>query len=119
MNSKKDFPYVVASYLIAVGLFFIISDVLGADYLTLEPPGKYYLFSISIIFIAAGIVAVYLKYQGRLRVAGKSVTEVRLDAIENLTDISMLANIALEETDPKIQQAAEERLRAVSNEGKL
>jgi hypothetical protein len=116
MNLKKEFPYVVAIYLIAVGLFFILSDTLGASYFSAEPPGKYYLFAISFVFIAAGVVACYLKYQGRMKIAGKSVREVRLEAIENFKDKALLANIALEENDPEIQKAAEERLKAVSGE---
>jgi hypothetical protein len=115
MNLNRDFPYVVACYLIAVGLFFIFSDMLGADYLAARPPGKYYLYGLSIIFIAAGIVAVYLKYQGKLRRSDKSITEVRLEAIENLNDTALLANIALEETDSEVQKAAETRLKQISN----
>jgi len=114
MNFNRYFPYVVACYLIAVGFFFIFSDMLGANYLAASPPGKYYLYGLSIIFIAAGIGAVYLKYQGKLRRAGKSIAEVRQEAIQNLNDTTLLANIALEETDPEIQQAAETRLKEIS-----
>jgi hypothetical protein len=115
MNWRRDFPYVVACYLISVGLFFILSDMLGANYLSAGPPGKYYLYFLSIIFIVAGIVAVYLKFQGRLKKSGKSLKEVRLEAIENLNDAALLANIALEQTDAEIQSAAEERLKEISN----
>jgi len=115
MNLNRHFPYLVACYLIAVGLFFISSDMLGANYLSARPPGKYYLYLISLIFIAAGICAVYLRYQGKLRRSGKSVKEVRLEAIENLNDAALLANIALEQKDTEIQKAAEERLNEISN----
>jgi len=114
MNLNRDFPYVVACYLIAVGLFFIFSDMLDADYLAAKPPGKYYLYGISVIFIAVGIGAVYLKYLGKLRRSGKSITEVRQEAIQNLNDTALLANIALEETDPEVQQAAETRLKEIT-----
>ena len=115
MNLNRDFPYLVGSYLIAVGLFFILSDALGAAYLSAAPPGKYYLYGLSIIFIVAGAAAVYLKNQGKLKRSGKGLKEVRLDAIENLNDSALLANIALEEEDEEIQSAAEERLKELIN----
>jgi hypothetical protein len=40
---------------------------------------------------------------------------VRLEAIENLNDAALLANIALEQKDTEIQKAAEERLNEISN----
>jgi hypothetical protein len=115
MNLNRDFPYLVACYLIAVGLFFILSDVLSVTYLSAAPPGKYYLYGLSIIFIVAGTGSVYLKYQGKLRRAGKCLKEVRLEAIENLNDSALLANIALEEEDDEIQSAAEQRLKELIN----
>lgn len=115
MNLNRNFPYLVALYLIAVGLFFIFSDILGAAYLSALPPEKYYLYGFSIIFIAAGTIAVYLKYQGKLKRAGKSMKEVRLEAIENLDDPMLLANIALGQDDVEIQNAAEQRLKEIRN----
>ena len=114
MNLTRDFPYVVACYLIAVGLFFIVSDILDAAYLSAEPPGKYYMHGLSVIFIAAGAAAVYLKNQGRLKKSGKTLKEVRLEAIEKLDDTTLLANIALDQEDDEIQSAAEERLKELT-----
>jgi len=113
MNLNRNLPYAVACYLIVVGLFFIISDMLGANYLSARPPGKYYLYGFSIICIAAGIIAVFLMYRGKLRKSGKSIKEVRLEAIENFKDAELLANIVLEEKDPEIQKLAEERLKEI------
>jgi flagellar motor component MotA len=115
MNLNRDFPYLVACYLIAVGLFFILSDILGAAYLSAGPPGKYYLYALAIIFIAAGTGAFILKYQGKLRRSGKTIKEVRLQAIENLNDAALLANIALEQDDEQIQNAAQERLKDLNH----
>ena len=115
MNLNRDFPYLVASYLIVVGLFFIVSDIMDATYLSAEPPGKYFLHGLSVFFIAAGTTAFYLKYQGRLKKAGKTLKEVRLEAIEKLDDTTLLANIALDQEDEEIQTAAEERLKEISN----
>ena len=115
MNLNRDFPYLVACYLIAVGLFFIFSDILGATYLSAGPPGKYYLYALAILFIAAGTGAVCLKYQGKLKKSGKTIKEVRLQAIENLNDAALLANIALEQDDEQIQNAAQERLKDLNH----
>jgi hypothetical protein len=93
MNLNTNFPYVVAYYSVAGGLFFIFSDILGANYLSAKPPGKYLLYGFSIFSIAAGIGAVYLMYRGKLRKSGKSVKEIRLEAIENFKDAELLANI--------------------------
>lgn len=114
MNLNRDFPYLVASYLIVVGLFFIVSDILDATFLSAEPPGEYYLYGVSVIFIVAGAAAVYLKNQGRLKKSGKTLKEVRLEAIEKLDDAALLANIALDQEDEEIQNAAEERLKELS-----
>ena len=114
MNLNRDFPYLVASYLIAVGLFFIVSDILNASYLSAEAPGKYFLYCLSAFFIAAGTVAVYLKYHGRLKKAGKTIKEVRLEAIEKIDDPTLLANIVLKQEDEELQSAAEERLKGLN-----
>ena len=98
-----------------VQLHAIVSDILDATYLSAEPPGKYLLHGLSVFFIAAGTAAVYLKYQGRLKKSGKTLKEVRMEAIEKLDDTTLLANIALNQEDEEIQNAAEERLKEISN----
>jgi hypothetical protein len=115
MDLNRHFPYLVACYLIAVGFFFILSDILDTAYLSAEPPGKYYLHGFSIVLIIAGAGAIYLKRRGKLKKSGKTIKEVRLEAIENLTDAALLANIALEQEDEEIQSAAEERLKDLNN----
>ena len=67
MDLNRHFPYLVACYLIAVGFFFILSDILDTAYLSAEPPGKYYLHGFSIVLIIAGASAIYLKRQGKLK----------------------------------------------------
>jgi hypothetical protein len=113
MNWQQDFPYVVAGYLIAVGLFFILSDILGANFLAAKPPGKYYLLGISIVFIASGAAAFVLKRQGKLKKSAKTVKEGRLEAVENFDDPALLANVALEDKDREIRKAAQRRLKEI------
>ena len=110
MNLKKNFPYVVAGYIIATGVFFCMSTLIEGVLLDLESPGRYVMLAVSIIFMGAGIYSVYLVNQGKLRKAGKSITEVRREAIEKIKDPTMLAQIALEDQNPVIQKTAEKRL---------
>jgi hypothetical protein len=114
MSVKKNFPYVVAGYIIATGVFFCMSTLIEGALLDLEPPGRYVLLAVSIIFIGAGIYSVYLVNRGKLRRAGKSVTEVRREAVEKIKDPSMLAQIALEDQNPVIQKTAEKRLKKLN-----
>ena len=60
MNLKNNIPYLVACYLIAVGLLFISSSLINMPFLNTEPPRSYILMVISVIFIIAGIGAIYL-----------------------------------------------------------
>lgn len=114
MNLKKNFPYVVAGYIIATGMFFCASTLFQGALLDPAPPGRYVVLAVSIIFMGAGIYAVYLVNRGKLRKAGKSVTEVRREAVEKMKDPTMLAQIALEDQNPMIQKTAEERLKEMT-----
>jgi hypothetical protein len=115
MHLKKNFPYGVAGYVIAVGVFFCVSTLIEGALLDPEPPGSYFLIVLSIIFIGAGICAIFLLHQGKLEKSGKSITEVRQQAIEKLKDPTMLAQIALEDQNPEIRKTAEERLEELNN----
>lgn len=111
MNLKQNFPYVVAGYIFATGVFFGMSALIEGALLDPEPPGRYVVLAVSIIFMGAGIYSIYLVKRGKLRKAGKSVTEVRREAIGKMKDPTMLAQIALEDQNPVIQKTAEKRLK--------
>jgi len=110
MNIKKAFPYLVACYSIVVGMFFIIASLIDSPFLDTQPPGSYLLSAVSIIFIGVGTCYIYLLYKGRLTRAGKSISEVRQEAIEKMKDPGLLAKIALEDSNPETRKAAKERL---------
>jgi hypothetical protein len=111
MNLKKNLPYVVAGYVVAVGVFFGLSALMEGEFLDPEPPGKHYLLVVSIVFMCSGIYAIYLINRGKLKKSGKSITEVRQHAVGKMKDPRMLAQIALEDEDPEIRKTAEIRLQ--------
>jgi len=110
VNIKKAFPYLVACYLIVVGLFFIIASWIDTPFLDTQPPGSYLLSAVSIIFIGVGACYIYLLYKGKITKAGKSIAEVRQEAVEKMKDPGLLAKIALEDSNPETRKAAKERL---------
>lgn len=110
MNIQKAFPYLVAGYTVVVGLFFLISSLIDTPFLNAEPPGSYILSVVSIIFIAVGSFYTYLLHKGKLKRTGKSIAEVRQEAIEKIKDPALLSKIALEDSNPECRKAAKERL---------
>jgi hypothetical protein len=115
MYLKKDFPYLVAVYVIAVGVFFCVSALIEGALLNPEPPGRYYLLVLSVIFVGIGTFSIYLFNRGKLKKSGKSVTEVRQEAVEKMKDPAMLAQIALEDQSLEVRKTAEERLSDLNN----
>jgi hypothetical protein len=115
MYLKKSFPYLVAGYVLVVGLFFGVSAFIEGAFLDPEPPGGHFLTVLSIIFIGAGIYFIFLLNRGKLKKSGKTITEVRQEAIEKLKDQALLAQIALEDQNRKIRKTAEKRLEELNN----
>jgi hypothetical protein len=110
MNIQKTFPYLVAGYLVFVGLFFIIFSLFDMPLLNAEPPGSYILSVISVTFITVGICYIVLLHMGKLTKSGKSFVEIRIEAIEKIKDPTMLSKIALEDSNPECRKAAQKRL---------
>jgi hypothetical protein len=115
MHLKKNFPYAVAGYVIAVGLFFSVSSLIEGVLFDPRPPGSHFLTTLSFIFIVVGIYHIFLLSRGKLEKSGKSITEVRQEAIETLKDPALLAQIASEDQNPKICKTAENRLNELNN----
>lgn len=96
-------------------MFFCISALIEGVFLNPEPPGRHFVIFLSIIFIGAGIFSIYLLSRGKLEPSGKSITEVRQEAIEKLKDPAMLAQVALEDQNPEIRKTAKQRLAELNN----
>ena len=115
MYLKKNFPYIVAGFVIAVGVFFCVSALIEGALLDPEPPGSHFLIAFSIMFIGAGFYSIYLLNQGKLEESGKSTADVRQESIKKIKDQNLLAQITLEDQDPEIRKTAEERLEELNN----
>jgi len=115
MYLMRNFPYIVAGYILAVGMFFCISALVEGGFLNPEPPGRHFLTILSILFIGVGIYSILILRRGKLEEFGKSINEVRQESIVKLKDTSLLARIALEDESPEIRNAAEKRLEELNN----
>jgi multisubunit Na+/H+ antiporter MnhC subunit len=115
MNLKKNIPYTIASFLIAVGVLFCVSVLIDGVLIDAEPPGSHFLIGISILFMSAGIYYLYLLSRGKLEGSGKSIVEVRQEAIEKMDDPVLLARIASGDEPLEIRKTAQKRLEEINN----
>ena len=114
MILKNYFPLIVACYIVAVGLFFLSTVVVENTLITPDPGGRPVLLALSIAFAVAGAVFALLFFKGRLKRSGKTVKEVRLEAVGKLDAESMLADIALKDPDPDVRVMAQKRLEEIT-----
>jgi hypothetical protein len=114
MHLKRIFHYLVASYVVAVGFFFSVSSLIEGVFLDPEPPGSHILAFFSFLFIGLGTYYIYLLSRGKLKKSDKSITEVRQESIEKSKDPVLLAQIASDDRNPKIQKTAERRLKELN-----
>ena len=115
MDLKKNIPYAVASFVFMVGVFFCISALIDGLFVDVKPSGSHYLIGISIIFIGAGIYYLYLLNRGKLEESGKSIVDVRQEAVEKMKDTVLLARIASGDEPPEVREAARERLKEIQD----
>jgi hypothetical protein len=115
MDFKKNIPYAVACFVIMAGVLFCISALVDGLLVDVKPHRSHYVIGISIIFIGAGIYYLYLLSQGKLKKSGKSIVEVRQEAVERMDDPVLLARIASGDEPPEVRTAAKERLEELHN----
>lgn len=114
MNIRKYMPYTIAGFVVAVGVLFCVSVLIDGILFDAEPPGSHFLIGISILFMSAGIYYMYLLSRGKLKGSGKSIVDVRQEAIEKMDDPVLLARIASADEPPEIRKAAQERLEKIN-----
>ena len=115
MKLLKNFPFWVAFYIAVVGLVLIFLTIIQTPYIEFKDPNKYFVTVVSFILFILGVVYVYLALRGKLEPKGPSVTEIRMQSLEKIKTESYLAKIAKEDSDPKVRQAALERLEEIIN----
>lgn len=103
-------PLMISLFILLTGIFFLLVSFMENPILEVSPPGQFYLVAIAGIFVCLGIYYSVLWNRGGLRRKGKSVEEIRKEAVENLNDPQLLQKIALEEENEEIQEIAKKRL---------
>ncbi|MCG6916647.1 MAG: hypothetical protein LJE89_03780 [Deltaproteobacteria bacterium] len=116
MRLSKYMAFVLPGYLISVGLFFLITLLFDTEVFSADPPGKYFLGAIAAVFVVFGVVYLSLYWKEKLPEHGKSIVEVRKEAILNIKDESLLAKIATEDPNPRLREKARERLQEIHTE---
>lgn len=107
---KKMFPFLVACFMIAVGIFFLASALLKTGLLNIDPAGKIWIIGIAIVLTGSGVVFAHMARTGKLRKDGPTITEVRTEAVSGLDSKSLLADIAANDPKAEVRRTAKERL---------
>ena len=108
------FPLVVAAYVAITGIFFLIAPVLSTQVVSIQGSGKTVTMTTGTALAIAGGIFIYLFFAGKLKKNGKSIVEIRMEAIEKYDSPAMLAEIARNEPVKEIRQAAKRRLDKIS-----
>ncbi len=110
-RTKSFFPLLVSAFIVLVGVFFLFLTLVETPLLTPEPPGRYYLMGIAAVFAAVGVYYAFLAVRGGLKRQGKSLKEIRREAVESMKDPLLLKKIVVdEEESPEIRELAKKRL---------
>ena len=113
MHLERTFAYIVAAYLVGVGLFFGLASVFMLPYLHIAPQSKLPVLGVAVVFVVLGSVSCFLLSRGKLRKEGASIAEVRQEAIEKMKDPELLSRIAIRDADSELRDAAMERLQEI------
>lgn len=115
MEKKNIIPMATAAFIVAVGLMFLGAVLIDLPPLKVKSPGNYVLAAVSLLFVFLGAIYAYLLAAGKLEHKGRTIAEVRQEAVENIKDRTLLAKIATEDPDPEVCEAAQERLQEIAS----
>jgi len=104
-----------AAFIVAVGLLFLGAVLIDLPPLKVTSPENYVLAGVAIFLVLFGCVYGYLLATSKLTGKGRTVTEVRREAVEKIQDQSLLARMATEDPDRKVREAAQERLQEIAS----
>jgi hypothetical protein len=111
---KSILPLLIAVYVSATGIFFIVASVFDTRIAPAGASGGVFLLVISTAFVLAGVYFAFLFFTDRLKRKGKSIMEIRLEAVQKYDSQSILADIVRNETVPEIREAAQRRLEEIT-----
>jgi len=111
MEQKRVSDFVLTTFVTAVGLLFLTAVLFDLPSLGVKSPDSYMLLAVSLFFVLFGLAYGYLLATGRLERQGRTITEVRQEAIEKMRDQNLLAKTAKDDPNPVVREAAKERLQ--------
>ncbi len=113
--AKNVFPFLISCFVMLVGGFFLFLTVVETPILRTEPPGKFYLMGLATLFVLAGLYFMIMARRGELKKQGKTILEVRMEAVEKLKDLMLLEKIVLDDEEPQeVKEQARKRLTELS-----
>jgi hypothetical protein len=107
-------PQLIAAAIAATGAFFLGASILEFTFLQTEPPGVYFLMALSVIFLFCGSYFLIKAMRGQLHPSGKTVTDVRLNAIDKQDSAELLRQIARDDPEVEVREKALARLEEIS-----
>jgi len=110
MRLQNNYPFWVACFVTAVGLFFTVLPIVPNSILSVGIPNNYFLSAGALLFTCAGCRYGYLAFKGRLKKQGATISEVRKQALKKITSEKYLAKAAREDPDPEIRRTAMKQL---------
>lgn len=112
MNLKAAFPVMVMGYLLATGLLFLAASFFEVPFLYVDPSRGPAVGGIALVLILFSLLFFLAWRRGRLRKQGKTLLEVRLEAVEKAKERSTVLKIAEDpEENPLVRERARERLK--------
>ena len=114
MQRQEWYDQFLAGAIAAVGALFLSASIFDYSFLTTQPPGAYFLSALSICFIFAGLYFLIKSYRGLLKPSGKTITDVRIQAVEKMQSKDLLNQIAREDPESVVREKAIERLEELA-----
>jgi hypothetical protein len=114
MQRQERYDQFLAGAIAAVGALFLSASFFEYSFLTTQPPGAYFLSALSICLIFGGLYFLIKAYRGLLRPSGKTITDVRIQAVEKMQSKDLLSQIAREDPESVVREKAIERLEELA-----
>jgi hypothetical protein len=111
MNKNRIMVFISTAFVSGVGLLFLAAVFFDLPQLQVKSPGSYMLSAVSLFFVLFGLTYGFLLATGRLERQGRTIAEVRQEAVEKMRDQSLLAKTAKDDPNPLVREAAQKRLQ--------
>jgi len=114
MQRQEVHVQVIAGAIAAVGALFLSASFFEYSFLTTQLPDAYFLSALSICLIFGGLYFSVKAYRGLLKPSEKTITDVRIEAVEKMRGTKLLHQIAKEDPDRVVREKAIERLEELT-----